>query len=79
MVTSSETQGQLEGAGKKLGRRKDKNEVKSPWGQSFNGPLPMRCELYKMHRVLDRTNCLNFDDANKFSDFRQNYLYVRFP
>ena len=40
--TSSETQGQLEGAGKKLGRRKVKNEEKSPWGQSFNGPVPKR-------------------------------------
>ena len=40
--TSSETQGQLEGAGKKLGRRKVKNAEKSPWGQSFNGPVPKR-------------------------------------
>ena len=38
LKASSETQGQLEGAGKKLGRRKVKNEEKSPWGQSFNGP-----------------------------------------
>ena len=39
---SSETQGQLEGAGKKLGRRKVKNEEKSPWRQSFNGLVPKR-------------------------------------
>ena len=39
---SSETQGQLDGAGKKFGRRKVKNEEKSPWGQSFNGPVPKR-------------------------------------
>ena len=44
--TSSETQGQLVGAGKsrkrakKFGRRKVKNEEKSPWGQCFNGPVP---------------------------------------
>ena len=36
---SSETQGQLDGAGKKFGRRKVKNEEKSPWGQSLNGPV----------------------------------------
>ena len=46
-VASSETQGQLVGAGKslktgekKFGRRKVKNEKKSPWGQCFNGPVP---------------------------------------
>ena len=42
LMSSSETQGQLEGAGKKLGRRKVKNAKKSPWGQSFNGPVPKR-------------------------------------
>ena len=41
-IPSSETQGQLDGAGKKLGRRKVKNEEKSPWGQGFNEPVPKR-------------------------------------
>ena len=27
-------------ARKKFGRTKVKNENKSPWGQSFNGPVP---------------------------------------
>ena len=43
---SSETQGQLVGQKKskqartKFGRRKVKNENKSPRGQGFNGPVP---------------------------------------
>ena len=44
---SSETQGQLVGAGKsrnggekKFGCRKVKNDEKSPWGQRLNGPVP---------------------------------------
>ena len=49
---SSETQGQLEGAGKKFGRRKVKNEEKSPWGQGFNGPVPNDRSSYKAQNLL---------------------------
>ena len=49
---SSESQGQLEGAGKKFGRRKVKNEEKSPWGQGFNGSVPNDRSSYKAQSLL---------------------------
>ena len=72
---SSETQGQLVGAGKslktgekKFGRRKVKNEEKSPWGQGFKGPVPngfssfltfLRPNFFSpVFRLFPPTNCL---------------------
>ena len=70
--------GAVRGGGKKLGRRKVKNEEKSPWGQSFNGPGACFSKVPKLFGRISGDTILFVSSKRRRLEARKLFLFL-FP